>query len=547
MRLSDTAWNRAARLRDATPRLVGPVAVYPVSRSSAPAELADPPRLVAPMTPTMPAMPTMPAAPTMPAEKKTARLPSAPMPSWAPPVATSGLRVDRGAIGRDEGAGIDLLDADRSDPAATGATAPQPAPTPAPQPASTPAPPPAPTPDPQPAPAPAPRTRPCTTTRTRPRAATGTRPRAATAPAPAPEPAMPAVDALPEPRGPEDIASEAETPMVEDDAQLTARSRSSGCRRRCPSRCGVTCPPGGCTRPEHRWQDERMIPWQMFAQGEYVGPARLAHVPVYHLRVDDIIHMIYGFTGQPSTTPYELAVGDVVQIDSNGDPKVDRSVTVQPDGMVTLRYLGQVQAAGLNLDELQNDLESRYKKYIREPAVTITPVKLNSRLDQLRETVDQRYGPGGLGVSVRVTPAGTVQLPSIGSLPVQGLTLDEVKREIEARYARRFHGVEVTPVLEARAALPVRAGRGPQSGPVRLGRSHDRVAGDRDGGWMERRGRVEASRRSSTRRMLAIDGDAAPPARRGAQVWIRVPPTKSGFATRTSCWCPRAGFSRPTT
>jgi polysaccharide export outer membrane protein len=50
-----------------------------------------------------------------------------------------------------------------------------------------------------------------------------------------------------------------------------------------------------------------------------------------------------------------------------------------------------------------------------------------------------------------VTPEGTVQLPSIGSLPVQGLTLGEVKREIEARYARRFHGVEVTPILEQRA------------------------------------------------------------------------------------------------
>ena len=67
-----------------------------------------------------------------------------------------------------------------------------------------------------------------------------------------------------------------------------------------------------------------MIPWQVFAQGEYVGPARLAHVPQYHLRVDDIIRMIYGLTGEPSSKPYALAVGDVVQIESNGDPKIAR-------------------------------------------------------------------------------------------------------------------------------------------------------------------------------------------------------------------------------
>ena len=102
-----------------------------------------------------------------------------------------------------------------------------------------------------------------------------------------------------------------------------------------------------------------MIPWQVFAQGEYVGPARLAHVPQYHLRVDDIIRMIYGLTGEPSSKPYSLAVGDIVQIESNGDPKIARSVTIQPDGMVTLRDLGQVRAAGLNLEDLRKDLDSR--------------------------------------------------------------------------------------------------------------------------------------------------------------------------------------------
>ena len=96
-------------------------------------------------------------------------------------------------------------------------------------------------------------------------------------------------------------------------------------------------------------------------------------------------------------------------------------------------------------------MDSRYPRYVREPAISVTPVKLNSRVEELRSAVDQRYGPGGQGVFVRVTPAGTVQLPSIGSIPVQGLTLDEVKREIEARYARRFHGIEVTPVLDHRA------------------------------------------------------------------------------------------------
>lgn len=215
-------------------------------------------------------------------------------------------------------------------------------------------------------------------------------------------------------------------------------------------RCGVTCPINGC-ECEPRWRDQRPVPWQVFAQGEYVGPARLAHVPQYHIRVDDILRVVYGLTGAPSTRPYELAVGDIIKIESLGSPNLERQVSVQPDGMVTMRMLGQVPAAGRSIEELRKDLENQYSRYVKEPAISITPVKLNTRVEELRAAVDQRYGTGGQGVFVRVTPAGYIQLPSIGSVPAQGLTLDEIKDEIEARYARRFHGIEVTPVLDRRA------------------------------------------------------------------------------------------------
>ena len=217
-----------------------------------------------------------------------------------------------------------------------------------------------------------------------------------------------------------------------------------------PCRCGVACPMGGCAR-DPGWRAVRPIPWQVFAQGEYVGPARTAHVPEYHIRVDDTLRLVYGLTGEASSKPYELAVGDSVRVESLGSPNLDREVTIQPDGMMTMRILGQVPAAGRSIEELRKDLESRYTRYVREPAMSVTPVKLNTRVEELRAAVDQRYGTGGQGVYVRVTPAGYIQLPSIGSVPAQGLTLDEIKREVEARYARRFHGIEVTPVLDRRA------------------------------------------------------------------------------------------------
>ena len=42
-------------------------------------------------------------------------------------------------------------------------------------------------------------------------------------------------------------------------------------------------------------------------------------------------------------------------------------------------------------------------------------------------------------------------MPALGSVPAQGLTLDELRLEIEERYAQVVEGLGVTPVLRERA------------------------------------------------------------------------------------------------
>jgi polysaccharide biosynthesis/export protein len=76
---------------------------------------------------------------------------------------------------------------------------------------------------------------------------------------------------------------------------------------------------------------------------------------------------------------------------------------------------------------------------------------MNSNLEELRASVDRRYGQGGQVSDARVSPDGTIQLPAIGMVPAQGLTLDELEREIKARYAQIVEGLEVTPILTDRA------------------------------------------------------------------------------------------------
>lgn len=219
-----------------------------------------------------------------------------------------------------------------------------------------------------------------------------------------------------------------------------------------PPACAVDCGFAGACGAG--WNGALPVDFQPYGHGEYVGHARLAHVPAYRLRVDDQLECLYRLTREETNEPYEINVGDELQLELANDEgdKLKRSLIVQPDGTITLPMLGQVKATRTTLADLRDRIETLYEKYYTPPGVTITPLKVNTRLEDLRATVDSRFGDaGGQGVRVRITPEGTIALPAIGTVPAQGLTLEELKVEIDLRYAATISGIEVTPVLAQRA------------------------------------------------------------------------------------------------
>ncbi len=70
---------------------------------------------------------------------------------------------------------------------------------------------------------------------------------------------------------------------------------------------------------------------------------------------------------------------------------------------------------------------------------------MNTKLDDLRAAIGGRSGFGPQVRPGKVMPEGTVQLPAVGTVPAQGLTLREFKSELDARYGEAIQGVEVTP------------------------------------------------------------------------------------------------------
>lgn len=225
----------------------------------------------------------------------------------------------------------------------------------------------------------------------------------------------------------------------------------------------------GCGEVGWDARQSRCVPWQSYAQGEYIGHARLPHVSEYRLRVDDQIALYYLRTRKVLDTPYQLQVGDRIRIESltaggssapsgdvvgnsNDDDSLNREVIVQPDGTIALPLVGQVRAAGLSIPALRDVLEKDFTRYYHLPTITVTAIQIDTKLEDLLNTVDSRGGIlGGLQLQSTVTPSGHINMPGLGSIYVQGLTLTEVKHEVDARYAATIPGVEVTPDLITRA------------------------------------------------------------------------------------------------
>ena len=214
--------------------------------------------------------------------------------------------------------------------------------------------------------------------------------------------------------------------------------------------CGVDC--SECDGCQSRgWEAMRAIAWQAYAQGEYVGHERLAHVDQYRLRVDDELALVYRLTRDDQQEPYKLNVGDEIRVESFTDEALTRDLLIQPDGTITLRLLGQVRATGRTVAQLTKDLEALYQEFYNVPAITVTPLTVNTKLNDLIAAVDRRQGFGGQSQDVKVTPEGTISLPAIGHVKAHGLTLGELQRELNERYRAEVNGIEVIPALVQRA------------------------------------------------------------------------------------------------
>lgn len=238
--------------------------------------------------------------------------------------------------------------------------------------------------------------------------------------------------------------------------------------------------PGPVMEPLHGQQfssglpQAYQLPWQAFAQGDFVEPARQAFSPEYRVRVGDELSFIYQVTRTEIAEPYRLSVGDVISIDSDSHDELRRpNLTVMPDGTISVSPLQSVYVAGMTFIELKEFLQERFAESgLRSPRITVLPVQIDLPNRDLRDAVDGRGGiQGGQRLEVTVTWDGYIWLPKVNAVPVVGLSLAEISREVNARYASVVPGIELTPILNNTApALVYVVGEVGEQGRVEIRR-----------------------------------------------------------------------------
>ena len=70
---------------------------------------------------------------------------------------------------------------------------------------------------------------------------------------------------------------------------------------------------------------------------------------------------------------YTIHASDTLELTFALTPEFNQTVTVQPDGYITLREVGDLLAAGHTLPELTESIKTAYSKILHDPVISVDP------------------------------------------------------------------------------------------------------------------------------------------------------------------------------
>jgi polysaccharide export outer membrane protein len=100
------------------------------------------------------------------------------------------------------------------------------------------------------------------------------------------------------------------------------------------------------------------------------------------------------------TSQFTLGPADVIRVNVWKNTDLSQTVTVGPDGFVSLPLLGDVHVAGMTANQLAHSLSSRLVSYVVSAQVTVSVVEIRSRQVFVTGQVGK---PGGYSLVAPIT------------------------------------------------------------------------------------------------------------------------------------------------
>lgn len=132
--------------------------------------------------------------------------------------------------------------------------------------------------------------------------------------------------------------------------------------------------------------------------------------------------------------PYRLGAGDSISVVVQRFPDLSFQALINPEGNIIVPLINTVSLQGLTLDEAQAKIRSLLNRYVVEPIVVLS-------------LVGQRPD---LSFQAVVNPEGNILVPQVGTLSLQGLSVEEAQEKIRLALSR----VVIDPIVVASLASP---------------------------------------------------------------------------------------------
>lgn len=166
----------------------------------------------------------------------------------------------------------------------------------------------------------------------------------------------------------------------------------------------------------------------------------------YVVGAGDVIEIIYNFRYELTPEEYIIEIQDELQVEFLFNPELARKVTVRMDGKITLPLVGEIPAANSTASELSRLINEQTRYFIKNPEVSVTVVRGNVKIDELKKAITT--SERGQSKIVPVRPDGMISLPLIGDVQAAGLTIPEIRYEVNRAYAPLVRNLETSVILQ---------------------------------------------------------------------------------------------------